>query len=177
MITRTTLTVVPASRSSLRPVREKPRKLHDLVVEALGAQILSGQMAEGEVMMAEQTMAERLGVSRSVLRTALSKLQDKGLLEIRHGRGAWVASPQTWDLLDADVLRWLADVPPHTDATLGEDGVDLHDATREFTEAVLALATRLRDNPLFTCLMRRLDAAGYAPPRTEGTDAHPESEH
>jgi DNA-binding FadR family transcriptional regulator len=61
-------------------------------------QLLSGALKAGDRLLAERELALALGVSRPVLREALRSLAMLGLLDIQHGRGAFVRSA------DASVL-------------------------------------------------------------------------
>ena len=60
--------------------------------------LLSGELKAGDRLLAERELALTLGVSRPVLREALRSLAMLGLLDIQHGRGAFVRSA------DASVL-------------------------------------------------------------------------
>jgi len=59
--------------------------------EAISARIVHGQLAAGDRLPTERALTEELGVSRTVLREALSSLEALGLLETRGTRGRWVA--------------------------------------------------------------------------------------
>jgi len=54
--------------------------------------MMTGCLAPNERLPAERMLAEELGVARGTLRTALSELQDEGLLEKEFGRG-WLVLP------------------------------------------------------------------------------------
>ena len=56
-------------------------------------------------------LARQLGVSRGVIRDLLRSLEDRGVITIRHGRGAWVNPTPDWNVLDADVLAALMPTP------------------------------------------------------------------
>ncbi|TAJ33934.1 MAG: FadR family transcriptional regulator [Reyranella sp.] len=60
--------------------------------------LLSGELKAGDRLLGERELSLALGVSRPVLREALRSLAMLGLLDIRHGRGAYVRSA------DASVL-------------------------------------------------------------------------
>ena len=64
----------------------------------------SGELAPGSLLPTEPEMSARFGVSRSVVREALRLVDAKGLIEVRHGSGTRVASPERWDPLDPAVL-------------------------------------------------------------------------
>ena len=60
--------------------------------------LLSGELKAGDRLLPERDLAVALGVSRPVLREALRSLAMLGLLDIQHGRGAFVRAA------DASVL-------------------------------------------------------------------------
>lgn len=88
------------------------RRKADGVLDALGPRIVAGQYAAGQRLPTEEELARRLGVSRPSLREGLTALARKGLVETRTRRGTTVLGRDRWDLLDSDVLRWMADAPP-----------------------------------------------------------------
>lgn len=55
---------------------------------------------------------EKFGVSRTVLREAVRTLTSKGLVESRPKVGTRVRPRHAWNLLDADLLDWYAQVAP-----------------------------------------------------------------
>ncbi len=63
-------------------------KLTELTVEQIKELIFSGNIKEGEKLPSERDLSNQLGISRSVVREALSSLEHAGLVEIRRGRGA-----------------------------------------------------------------------------------------
>ena len=80
------------------------RRLHAHVVDALVPMIASGELAPGSLLPTEPEMSTRFGVSRSVVREALRVLGEKGLIEVRHGSGTRVTTPERWDALDPSIL-------------------------------------------------------------------------
>jgi DNA-binding FadR family transcriptional regulator len=82
------------------------------VIDALGVQIVSGRLAPGALLPTEAELSQRLGISRPSLREGLKALAQKGLIEGRTRRGTVVRDRLEWDVLDGDVLRWLAAAPP-----------------------------------------------------------------
>ena len=70
--------------------RRRPRSLaHDLV-DGLAGRIRDGTLTPGEKLPTEAEIMEEFGVSRTVVREAISRLQAAGLVETRHGVGTFV---------------------------------------------------------------------------------------
>lgn len=70
-------------------------RLSEQLADALAVSIRDGQLAAGQKLPTEQALVERFGVSRTVVREALSRLKTLGLIESRQGSGAFVkAAPQ-----------------------------------------------------------------------------------
>jgi GntR family transcriptional repressor for pyruvate dehydrogenase complex len=70
--------------------RRRPRSLAHDVVDALGGRIRDGSLANGSKLPTEAAIMEEFGVSRTVVREAISRLQAAGLVETRHGVGTFV---------------------------------------------------------------------------------------
>jgi GntR family transcriptional regulator, transcriptional repressor for pyruvate dehydrogenase complex len=75
------------------PARRRPRSLAFDLVDALGARIRGGQLAPGVQLPTEGQVMGDFGVSRTVVREALSRLQAAGLVRTRHGVGTFVVGP------------------------------------------------------------------------------------
>ncbi|MGW7684216.1 FadR/GntR family transcriptional regulator [Kribbella sp. NPDC054772] len=60
------------------------------IVEDLKQRILGGQIAPGAKLPGENSLVEEFGVSRTVVREAVSRLQAAGLVETFQGRGSFV---------------------------------------------------------------------------------------
>jgi DNA-binding FadR family transcriptional regulator len=69
--------------------RRRPRSLAHDVVDALGGRVRDGSLAPGEKLPTEAAIMEEFGVSRTVVREAISRLQAAGLVETRHGVGTF----------------------------------------------------------------------------------------
>src|SRR4051812_33975729 len=70
--------------------RRRPRSLAHDVVDALAGRIRDGSLTPGEKLPTEAAIMEEFGVSRTVVREAISRLQAGGLVETRHGVGTFV---------------------------------------------------------------------------------------
>jgi DNA-binding FadR family transcriptional regulator len=71
-------------------VRRRPRSLAHDVVDALSSRIRDGSLEPGAKLPTEAAIMEEFGVSRTVVREAISRLQAAGVVETRHGIGTFV---------------------------------------------------------------------------------------
>lgn len=76
--------------STLPRPRRKNRSLAQELVAELTRQIREGRIKCGEKLPTESEIMEAHGVSRTVVREALSRLQASGTVETRHGIGTFV---------------------------------------------------------------------------------------
>lgn len=79
--------------------------LHGQIVHAIGRQIVTGAIRPGDVLPPQSG----LSASRTVLREVVKVLAAKGLVESRPRIGTRVRPPESWNLLDPDVLAWQQD--------------------------------------------------------------------
>lgn len=117
---------------------------HDLV-QALADRIRSGRLAAGAKLPTEAQIVAEFGVSRTVVREALSRLQASGLVQTRHGIGTFVLGVD-----DAAAFR----IAPEQMATLQDVIAVLELRLGVETEAA-ALAAQRRDDEH----LRRMRAA------------------
>jgi GntR family transcriptional repressor for pyruvate dehydrogenase complex len=74
-------------------LRIKPKsRLSDDVAWRIEFAVKGGQFKPGEKLPSERLLSRELGVSRPILRQALQNLENRGLVNIQHGRGTFVAS-------------------------------------------------------------------------------------
>ncbi len=104
----------PNSRTSRRTPPHAAGRRHkaDSVLDHLGQKIVTGVYAPGDRLPTEAQLGLQLGVSRPSLREGMKVLAVKGLVESRTRRGTRVRQRRDWDLLDLDVLQWMATAPP-----------------------------------------------------------------
>ncbi|TMR99909.1 FadR/GntR family transcriptional regulator [Nonomuraea basaltis] len=62
----------------------------DDIAARLELELLSGHLPAGSKLQSERQLAERFGVSRPMVREVLRTLEERGLIEVRAGRGAYV---------------------------------------------------------------------------------------
>lgn len=90
---------MPKASSVLKPpaaspaARRRAPKLASELVDAIGARIRKRALKPGDKLPTEAEIMREWGVSRTVVREALSKLQAGGLVETRHGIGTFVLEP------------------------------------------------------------------------------------
>ena len=80
---------------SPQPLRVESDRLSDRLALRLVAQIESGALRPGDRLPTEQQLAVAHGVSRTVVREAVSRLKSMGLLVSRQGSGVFVAQTPT----------------------------------------------------------------------------------
>jgi DNA-binding FadR family transcriptional regulator len=135
---------LPAANGSKSSTGSLGRNLTYGLLDALGRTIVTGGY-DDKRFPTEAELAQEHSVSRSVTREAVKMLTAKGLLTARPRTGTIVQPASSWNLFDADVLRWLLE---------RKFSLEL---LRQFTELRLAIepaAARLA--------ARRGDAAGIA---------------
>lgn len=76
--------------------------------DALGRAIVTG-VYDNAPFPTEADLSKQYEVSRSVTREAVKMLTSKGLLSARPRQGTIVQPVASWNVLDADVLRWMLD--------------------------------------------------------------------
>jgi DNA-binding FadR family transcriptional regulator len=69
--------------------------------------IVAGRYAPGEMLPREQDLEARWAISRGIVRETIRALEERGVLTVKHGRGATVTGTERWNVLDADVMRAL----------------------------------------------------------------------
>ncbi len=92
--------------------RRRPRSLALAVVDAIGDRVRAGRLAPGAKLPTESEIMAEFGVSRTVVREAISKLQAAGVVQTRHGIGTFVAGvgDATPFRIGAEQLETLHDV-------------------------------------------------------------------
>jgi DNA-binding FadR family transcriptional regulator len=77
---------------------------HRDVMRILTVDIVSGARPVGEMLPREVDLAAEFDVSRGVARETIRAMEERGLIAVKHGRGATVNGPEEWDVFDPDVL-------------------------------------------------------------------------
>ncbi len=92
------------------PRTKRPRSLAQQVVDDLTTKIRSGVYKPGDKLPTEPELVELQGVSRTVVREAVSRLQAAGLVETRHGVGTFVLEVPSRNPLDMSTVVTVCDV-------------------------------------------------------------------
>lgn len=82
--------MMSSASAVLSEPRRRPRTLALELVESFGERIREGHLVPGDKLPTEAAIRAEFGVSRTVVREALSKMQAAGLVETRHGIGTFV---------------------------------------------------------------------------------------
>lgn len=132
--------------------RRKQRSLAQELVAELSEKIRSGEIKRGDKLPTESAIMEEQGVSRTVVREALSRLQASGLVETRHGIGTFVLdtpSPSGFRIDPATVVT-LRDVVAILELRIG---LEVESA---------GLAAQRRSDEQLAAMRQALDALSYS---------------
>jgi DNA-binding FadR family transcriptional regulator len=105
------------SRSFLAPAdaRIPAARLGVAVVHDLVSAIVTGEVAPGESLPPEGELSAHFGVSRTVIRESVKRIEEKGLVTVVQGRGTQAQPSTSWNILDPVVLSVLLE----NDSSLG----------------------------------------------------------
>lgn len=67
-------------------------RLYEKIVEQIEQRILDGELKVGDCLPPERVLADQFRVSRTAVREAVKTLTEKGLIEVRPGRGTFVTN-------------------------------------------------------------------------------------
>lgn len=82
-------------------------RLHRQLMRVVTGEIVAGAINPGDMLPREADLAAQFGVSRGVAREAIRGLEERGLISVKHGRGATVNDDVKWDLFSPEVLAVL----------------------------------------------------------------------
>lgn len=80
-------------------------------MRVLIGEITRGAYAAGARLPRETDLAGHFDVSRGVARECTRGLEERGLVRVKHGRGAIVTASEEWDIFDPDVLEAMLGAP------------------------------------------------------------------
>lgn len=99
---------MPSDRQSFPDVFQPParRGLHEMVLAQFLEAIRTGQVKQGERLL-EADIAERLGMSRGIVREAIRRLEQEGLVVSQPHRGTFITRLTGQDAVEIFALRRL----------------------------------------------------------------------
>jgi len=118
-----------ASASVLPPLKAKP--LQEMVMDELHRAIFSGRIPPGERIMAQE-IARNMGVSRTPVREALSRLEAMGFVSAFKGGGFIVSDLSLSDLEEITEIRLLLEVTAARKAALAPSRETIHRLERYY---------------------------------------------
>lgn len=80
------------------------QRLSDQVLLRLTSQIASGALEPGMALPSVSALSKQFGVSTHIAREAIAGLAARGLVQVVHGRGCFVAPRGQWRLVDSDLI-------------------------------------------------------------------------
>ncbi len=127
----------PATRAASEiggGLRGRPKNLARHIVDEITARIRDKALRPGDKLPTEFAMMSEFGVSRTVVRDAMSRLQAGGLVETRHGIGTFV--------LPEEELEAIFQNPNHSPVTIRDVIAMMELRISLETEAVVMAAMR-----------------------------------
>jgi GntR family transcriptional repressor for pyruvate dehydrogenase complex len=128
------------------------------------ADIVSGVRPAGDMLPREVDLAAEFDVSRGVARETIRAMEERGLISVKHGKGATVNEPDEWDVFDPDVLA----------ATLGSERGS--EVLAEYLECRRILEVEAAGMAAERATKRDIEELTAALRRMEETAARPESQ-
>lgn len=139
-------------------VKVSRKKLYETVADQLASQILSSNLQPGDKLPPERELCGSISVSRTTLREAIKTLEERKLIEVRHGAGVFVRktsvdmlSEPLYFLLKADTDNYLDVMEVRGILEVEIVGILAERATEEDLERIqqhLERMTELLDDPL-----------------------------
>ncbi len=119
----------------------------DELLEFIVRRIVSGEWPPGAVIPSLRTLASETGVSMLSIREALRILQERGLVETRHGVGTFVRAPEEGERS----VPWMLGVDDV------DDWVDLIEAREVIESAIIGFAIQRRTEEQVRVLRQIVD--------------------
>ena len=127
-------------------------RLYERIVAQIPERFVQGKLQAGDKLPSERELADQFGVSRTAVREAVKALREKGLVEIRPGKGTFIA-----DLADGTTGVVRDSIGLMVGARL-EDGLDDLIQIRAMLEPeIAAIAAREAEDHDFQALQEAVD--------------------
>lgn len=91
----------------MEPIQiDEKKSLKQTVIEEIKQYIIENHLTAGDKLPTERAFTELFGVSRSVVREALSYLENIGIIRVRQGQGAFLNESNIENLLSSFFFLW-----------------------------------------------------------------------
>src|SRR5699024_3886936 len=91
----------------MKPIgQEDKQSLKDMVINEIKQYIIDEKLQAGDKLPTERKFTDMFQVSRSVVREALSYLENVGIIYVRQGRGSFVQESNISQLLNSFFFLW-----------------------------------------------------------------------
>lgn len=152
-------TAVASAPGRYQPVVIQRR--HEVVVEQIVAQIMSGSLEPEALLPTENELAQQFAVSRTVIREAVRVLVGKGLVAVRHGSGMQVQPTDQWNYLDPLLL--FEQIRAGHDETLLTELLELRRVVEVEVAALAAVRRTAQDLHVLQEMVARMRASLMIP--------------
>jgi DNA-binding FadR family transcriptional regulator len=139
--------------------------LVELVTDRLREQILSGRYRKGSTLPPERELADTLRVNRTSLKHALVKLEQLGLIAIRHGVGSVVLDPT--ESAGAELISHLVFREGGVDPEMLSDLMEARTLLGGFLSRLAAERRTVDDLARLDEIIERLDDESLPPPEVQ----------
>jgi GntR family transcriptional regulator len=110
------------------------------LMEQVRHAVETGVLQDGDLMPSIRTLAEELVISHNTVAKAYLELQHEGLLELRHGSGAYISAPRGAKARSSKLLKAQERVRGVVDDLMG-DGFAAEEIRRLFEAQLLHKST------------------------------------
>lgn len=91
----------------MKPIKlEEKKSLKQTMIKEIKQYIINNNLKAGDKLPTERAFTELFGVSRSVIREALSYLENVGIIRVRQGQGAFLQESNIENLLNSFFFLW-----------------------------------------------------------------------
>ena len=125
----------------LNPASGHPLYLQ--IMEQVRHAVETGVLQDGDLMPSIRTLAEELVISHNTVAKAYMELQHEGLLELRHGSGAYISAPRGDKARAAKLLKAQSRVRGVVE-DLRDDGFSADEIRRLFEAQLIHTTTTAR---------------------------------
>jgi GntR family transcriptional regulator len=108
----------------IRIQKDSPISLHEQIVTQISWQITSSQIKPGSKLLSIRALSQKIDVHHNTCLTAYRQLEKNGLIELRHGSGAWVKVLDTDQRSAASTAMDLQSLAEFFITEIGKRGTD-----------------------------------------------------